>query len=97
MEPRDTPPKLATGNNSRFLILPWIKCQNMVSTLLSQAIKRLRDDWKKTYSYRPVLLETFVDGETFGGTSYIAPNWIYVGFAKGKGRQGKGNIYLPCG
>jgi hypothetical protein len=77
-------------NNSRFLILPWIKCQNLVSTLLSQVIKRLPDDWERTYGYRPVLLETFVDGEMFGGTSYIASNWIYVGFTKGKGRQGKG-------
>ena len=77
-------------NNSRFLILPWIKCQNLVSTLLSQVIKRLPDDWEETYGYRPVLLETFVDGEMFGGTSYIASNWIYVGFTKGKGRQGKG-------
>ncbi|MEW5920946.1 MAG: Druantia anti-phage system protein DruA [Bacillota bacterium] len=77
-------------NNSRFLILPWIKCQNLVSTLLSQVIKRLPDDWERTYGYRPVLLETFVDGEKFGGTSYIASNWIYVGFTKGKGRQGKG-------
>jgi len=77
-------------NNSRFLILPWIKCQNLVSTLLSQVIKRLPDDWEQTYGYRPVLLETFVDGEIFGGTSYMASNWIYVGFTKGKGRQGKG-------
>ena len=75
---------------SRFLILPWIKYQNLASTLLSQVIKRLPDDWERTYGYRPVLLETFVDGEKFGGTSYIASNWIYVGFTKGKGRQGKG-------
>jgi len=78
--------KRKEDNNSRFLILPWIKCQNLVSTLLSQVIKRLPDDWERTYGYWPVLLETFVDGEMFGGTSYIASNWIYVGFTKGKGR-----------
>lgn len=54
-------------------------------------IKRLPDDWERTYGYRPVLLETFVDGEKFGGTCYIASNWIYAGFTKGQGRQDKSN------
>jgi len=76
-------------NNSRFLILPWIRCQNLASTLLSQATRRLADDWESTYGYRPVLLETFVDGEQFGGTCYSAANWIYAGFTKGRGRQEK--------
>jgi hypothetical protein len=76
-------------NNSRFLILPWIKCQNLASTLLSQVSKRLADDWYMVYGYRPVLLETFVDGEQFGGTCYSASNWIYAGFTKGRGRQEK--------
>ncbi len=76
-------------NNSRFLIMPWIKCQNLATTLLSQATKRLADDWENTYGYRPVLLETFVDGEQFGGTCYSAANWIYAGFTKGRGRQEK--------
>jgi len=76
-------------NNSRFLILPWIKCQNLASTLLSQATKRLADDWDEVYGYRPVLVETFVDGEQFGGTCYIASNWVYAGFTKGRGRQNK--------
>ncbi len=76
-------------NNSRFLILPWIKCQNLASTLLSQVSKRLADDWDNVYGYRPVLLETFVDGGQFGGTCYSASNWIYAGFTKGRGRQEK--------
>jgi len=76
-------------NNSRFLILPWIKCKNLASTLLSQATRRLADDWENAYGYRPVLLETFVDGEQFGGTCYSAANWIYAGFTKGRGRQEK--------
>lgn len=76
-------------NNSRFLIVPWIKCQNLASTLLSQVTKRLADDWDDAYGYRPVLLETFVDGEQFGGTCYSASNWIYAGFTKGRGRQNK--------
>jgi hypothetical protein len=76
-------------NNSRFLILPWIKCQNLASTLLSQATKRLPDDWESAYGYRPALLETFVDGEQFGGTCYSAANWIYAGFTNGRGREEK--------
>ena len=78
-------------NNSRFLILPWIKCKNLASTLLSQATKKLVDDWEGSYGYRPALLETFVDGEQFGGTCYSAANWVYVGFTKGRGRQEKRN------
>ena len=76
-------------NNSRFLIVPWIRCQNLASTLLSEATQRLADDWYDVYGYRPVLLETFVDGEQYGGTCYIASNWVYAGFTKGRGRQNK--------
>ncbi|MGV8149952.1 MAG: Druantia anti-phage system protein DruA [Alkaliphilus sp.] len=56
----------------------------------SQATKRLVVDWESTYGYTAVLLETFVDGEQFGGTCYSAANWIYAGFTKGRGRQEKG-------
>jgi len=73
-------------NNSRFLILPWVKCKNLASKLLSQATQQLKDDWQKLYGYTPVLLETFVDVELFAGTCYRAANWIYVGYTQGRGR-----------
>ncbi len=75
-------------NNSRFLIVPWLRCQNLASTLISRAVSILPDDWEMIYGYKPVLLETFVDGERYGGTCYKASNWRYLGFTKGLGRDG---------
>ena len=74
-------------NNARFLILPWIRCPNLASRLLSLAARRIGDDWEKRYSYRPVLLETFVDRERFSGTCYRAANWIRVGQTQGRGKM----------
>lgn len=73
-------------NNARFLILPWIRRKNLASKILSIAIKRLPQDWENHYSYRPLLLETFVDDTRFTGATYKASNWICVGKTKGRGR-----------
>lgn len=73
-------------NNARFLILPWVRVRNLASSLLGMASRRLPDDWEEVYSYRPVLLETFVD-EIFWGTCYRASNWIYLGQTKGRGKK----------
>ncbi|MEO7207144.1 MAG: Druantia anti-phage system protein DruA [Steroidobacteraceae bacterium] len=61
-------------NNARFLILPWIHCKNLASRLLALVSRRLADDWHARYSYRPVLLETFVEKPRFLGTCYKAAN-----------------------
>jgi Domain of unknown function (DUF4338)/Transposase DNA-binding/Transposase Tn5 dimerisation domain len=74
-------------SNSRFLILPWVKVQNLASHMLGQAIGRLRADWQERYGFSPVLLETFVDRSRFNGSSYRAANWLYVGQTSGRGRQ----------
>jgi hypothetical protein len=74
-------------SNSRFLILPWVKVQNLASHVLGQAIGRLRADWQERYGFEPVLLETFVDRSRFLGSSYRAANWLYVGKTSGRGRQ----------
>ena len=73
-------------NNVRFLILPWIRSRNLASRILSLAARRIGDDWEKYYSYRPVLLETFVEKERFEGTCYKAANWLYLGETKGRGK-----------
>jgi len=73
-------------NNTRFLILPWIKVKNLASRILSLSIKRLKTDMPLRYGYSPVLLETFVDTERFEGTCYRAANWIKVGRTTGRGR-----------
>ena len=81
-------------NNSRFLILPWVKIKNLASKLLSLITKQLPDDWEMKYRYKPVLLETFVD-ERFHGTCYRAANWIHVGQTKGRGKLGSNNANIP--
>ena len=52
-------------NNARFLILPWIQSQHLASKLLGLIARRLANDWYNRYSYRPVLLETFVEKDRF--------------------------------
>ena len=73
-------------NNARFLILPWIRCQNLASRILSLTAKRLPGDWQARYAYRPVLLETFVEKPRFTGTCYKAANWQPLGNTQGRGK-----------
>jgi hypothetical protein len=74
-------------NNSRFLILPWIKVPGLASHVLAAAAKRLPLDWQQRYGITPVLLETFVENARFRGTCYKAADWQYVGQSGGRGRQ----------
>jgi hypothetical protein len=74
-------------NNTRFLILPWIRIPGLASHLLSRNIKVLASDWYRWYQYAPILLETFVDRERFFGTSYRAANWRAVGRTQGRGKN----------
>ncbi|MHC1743062.1 MAG: Druantia anti-phage system protein DruA [Syntrophobacteraceae bacterium] len=70
-------------SNSRFLILPWIRCRNLASRILSGAARQLPGDWEARYHYRPVLLETFVQLDRFTGTCYKAANWVQLGKTSG--------------
>jgi len=74
-------------NNSRFLLLPWVHINCLASRALSLASKRLPGDWLETYSYAPVLIETFVDVSKYKGTCYKAANWLYIGETLGRGRN----------
>jgi hypothetical protein len=83
-------------NNARFLILPWVKCKNLASKILSLTSHRLSRDWQGHYGYQPVLLETFVERDRFAGTCYKAANWVRVGQTKGRGKLGPaGKISVP--
>jgi len=73
-------------NNSRFLILPWVRVQNLASKLLGLAARQIPGDWQVRYGFRPLCLETFVDQARFKGTCYRAANWIHVGETTGRGR-----------
>ena len=74
-------------NNSRFLILPWIRVDNLASRILALALRRLPDDWHKLYAYRPVLVETFVHADRHRGTCYVAAGWTCIGVTKGRGKM----------
>ena len=77
----------AIVNNGRFLILPWVHVPGLASKILALSARQLPKDWESHYGYRPLLLETLVDGSRFRGTCYRAANWIYVGQTAGRGRM----------
>ncbi|WP_006524238.1 Druantia anti-phage system protein DruA [Desulfoscipio gibsoniae] len=74
-------------NNTRFLILPWVKVRYLASHILSQIIRRISKDWYDKYGHPVYLLETFVEARRFQGISYQASNWVYVGKTQGRGRN----------
>jgi hypothetical protein len=74
-------------NQSRFLILPWVRVKNLASTILAQLARRIGTDWQAAYAVTPVLLETLIDPARFDGASYRAANWIVVGTTTGRGRN----------
>ena len=75
-------------NNTRFLILPWVKVPHLASHVLSRAVRRLSRDWQSKYGHPIYLVETFVDRDRFAGTAYRATNWQWLGQTQGRGRQG---------
>lgn len=74
-------------NNSRFLILPWVRVRGLASKILSRCARQMPGDWEQRYGYRPLLLETLVDAQRFRGTCYRAANWIELGQTQGRGRM----------
>jgi hypothetical protein len=75
------------ANQQRFLILPWVRVPHLASHLLVLATGRLSADWQKRYGHGVWLVETFVERERFGATSYRAAGWIYLGQTTGRTRQ----------
>lgn len=76
-----------TTNNTRFLILPWVKVPHLASHILSQVSRRVAPDWQRRYGHPVYLLETFVDTARFKGTCYRAANWQAVGVTRGRSRN----------
>lgn len=77
--------------NSRFLIVPYLKANNLASYILSKSIKRIKKDWADRYGVEPVLVETFVEKGRYIGTCYQAANFKHIGQTKGRGRQDRTN------
>ena len=74
-------------NNTRFLILPWIRVPHLASHILGRVSRRIRTDWQDYYKRDIVLLETFVEQGRFKGTCYRAANWRHIGETTGRGRN----------
>jgi hypothetical protein len=74
-------------NQSRFLILPWVRIDNLASVVLSRALHRLGRDWSARYGVEPLLVETLVDESRYSGHCYRASNWIRLGQTSGRGRM----------
>jgi len=72
-------------NNSRFILMPWVRVKNLASRVLSLALRQVTGDWPERYGVRPLLAETFVDPARFAGTIYRAANWIELGMTTGWG------------
>ncbi len=74
-------------NNTRFLILPFVRIPHLASWILGRVLRRLSADWQNKYGRPIVLVETFVERDRFAGTSYKAANWIRLGATTGRSRQ----------
>jgi len=80
-------------NNSRFLILPWVRIHNLASHVLALALRTVTEDWETIYGVRPWLAETLVDSQRFSGHCYRAANWVDVGQTTGRGRQDREHLH----
>ena len=77
-------------NNTRFLILPWVRVPHLASHLLSLITARLSGDWQEKYGHPIHLVETFVERARFAGICYRAAGWNPVGRTTGRGRNAPG-------
>jgi hypothetical protein len=83
-------------NNTRFLILPWVRVPHLASHVLGRIIRRIRTDWQAKYGHPVHLVETFVERDRFVGTCYKAANWTCIGSTTGRSRQDRYNtLTLP--
>jgi hypothetical protein len=82
---KGAPPRMV--NNTRFLVLPWVRVPHLASWVLGQVARRIEGDWQQKYGHGLDWLETFVDRERFSGDCYRAANWQCVGQTQGRSRQ----------
>lgn len=74
--------------NTRFLLLPWVRVPLLASKVLAATLRRLAADWQARYGHGLLLAETFVDPTRFRGTCYRAANWVDLGCTQGAGKHG---------
>jgi hypothetical protein len=72
------------AQNSRFVILAERQqFPNLASRALSLCLKRLSEDWQRQYHHPIVLVETFVDRQSYQATAYKASGWQPLGYSSG--------------
>jgi len=74
-------------NNTRFLIMPWVRVKCLASHLLARVCQVVRGHWIEKYGHPVHLLESFVERERFRGTCYRAAGWTHVGATTGRSRN----------
>ncbi len=70
-------------NNCRFFIPEPYHIPNLASKVMKLVLRRLSEDWQKTYGHGVLIAETFVDRSRFQGTAYKASGWVLLGKTKG--------------
>ena len=85
------------ANNSRFLILPWVRVPHLASHILGRVARRIAADWQARYGHAVRLLETFVERDRFRGSCYRAANWICAGQTQGRTRQDRHSKFASAG
>jgi hypothetical protein len=86
-EPTRRQPLHTLANNTRFLILPWVRVPHLASHVLGQVVRRINADWRAQYAHGLEGLEPFVERGRFAGSCYRAANWQCVGQTAGRSRQ----------
>jgi len=77
-------------NNTRLLILPWVRAPHLASHLLGRVTARLSADWQQKYGHPIYLVESFVEEPRFAGLCYQAAGWVRVGLTTGRTRNDDG-------
>jgi hypothetical protein len=86
--PEERGPSLARlANNTRFLVLPWVRVPHLASHVLGRVARRISADWEDKYGHGLQWLESFVDTGRYAGVCYRAANWRYAGQTTGRSRQ----------
>jgi hypothetical protein len=81
-------------NNTRFLLLPDKTTPILGSAVLSRVAVRLSGDWMDRYGHPVLVVETFVDPQSFRGTVYQAAGWTPLGQTQGNQRVSR-DYYEP--
>jgi len=79
-------------NQSRFLILPWVRVKNLASMVLARAVRQVSANWPRRYGIEVLLVETLVDTARYSGHCYRAANWIRLGQTTGRGRMDREHL-----